>query len=71
MSIKVYCRECGRGVVLDDKSHGSVGRCMCGYTITARQDSFGKYFYLYEPPEPPPDLGVSVSDGIGAEDKLR
>jgi hypothetical protein len=43
---------------------------MCGYTITARQDSFGKLYYLYDPPSPP-DLGVEVSDGLGVEDEMK
>jgi len=69
MSIKIYCDKCGRAVVLDKVVDYHHGDCICGYSITARADSFGKIYYVYEQKKPP-DLGISVSDGIGAEDKF-
>lgn len=69
MSVKIYCRECGRAVVLDYFVDYHRGECLCGYTITARADSFNKVYYTYTPPKPP-DLGISVNDGIGTEDKF-
>lgn len=69
MSIKVYCGKCKRSVVLDKIYDFHRGECLCGYTVTARNDSHGKMYFLYHETAPP-TLGISVSDGIGAEDKF-
>jgi len=66
MSVKVYCKVCGRSVVLDFFRDYHRGKCECGQTITARADSFGKIYYTYSAP----DLGASVEDGIGTQDKF-
>lgn len=69
MSVLIYCDKCGRQVVLDKFQEYHRGDCLCGYTVTARSDSFGKMFYTYHQNKPP-DLGISVQDGIGADDKF-
>ena len=71
MGIQIYCDKCGRAVALEwvyNTMHR--GECLCGFTVTARNDSNGKMFYTYHETNPP-DLCVKVSDGIGAEDVVR
>ena len=74
MSMKIYCQKCNREVVLSAGKLGYEkvmrGDCICGYTIIGRQDFGGKYYYNYEITKPP-DLGISVSDGVGIEDEVK
>ena len=71
MSKKIYCDKCGQAVVLDDLPAAPIGICVCGYSITEHFNAYTlKHSYEYKLMSPP-DLGVSVSDGIGLKDEMK